>query len=146
MKVEPLGFQDHINVHKFDIEVDPNENLIIFEDTLNPLPLMFHDSLFRNLLDQPTPIFNDVQPIISSNSQGQGSCISHVEGQSVRDMFHLSPLFQNVDLILSSNHESSNLDNLSNDFEPQIQVETFVNHHHEIPVSINTYGGEYLSI
>jgi len=45
VKVDPLGFQDHINVHKSNFEPNPNENLTIFGDTLKPLSPMFGDSL-----------------------------------------------------------------------------------------------------
>lgn len=32
VKVNPLGFQDHINAHKSNLESDPNENLIVSGD------------------------------------------------------------------------------------------------------------------
>lgn len=35
---------------------------------------------------------------------------------------------------------------MSNNTKPHIQVDNLDNHHHDIPVSTNTYGGEYPSI
>lgn len=107
---------------------------------------MFHDSLFRNPLDQPTPIFNDVHLVISSGNKEKGSCISTVEEQSVEDISYISSLCQVDDLSFLADLQSSNLDNLSNDSEPRMQVDTLNNHHHNILFSINTYGREHISI
>ena len=59
VKVYPLVFQDHINVHKHNIEYNPIENVVASRVTPKPLPSMSHDSLFHNPLNPPTSNFMD---------------------------------------------------------------------------------------
>ena len=89
VKVDPLGFQDHINVHKSNFEPNPNENLTIFGDTLKPLSPMFGDSLVS-----PTWTHNDVQSIVSSSNQEQGGSISHAEEKVLNICLIFPPSFK----------------------------------------------------
>lgn len=72
VNVDPLGFQDHINVCKSNIESNPNENWIVSGDTL------LHDSIFHNSLVSPTSTFNNVQFVVSRGNQEWVKFISHV--------------------------------------------------------------------
>lgn len=76
VKVDPLLFNNHINVHVPNIEVDPIENKISSRDTFQPLPSTSHDLLFHDLLDQPTSTCNDGRLVISRSNREKGSCIS----------------------------------------------------------------------
>lgn len=119
--------------------------MISSRDTLQFLLSIFPSSLFLCLLDQPTSTLNDVQLAVSSSNQEQGSCILHVEEQSVGDMSYLSSLFQDDNFASLDDHRSYSLENLSNYLKPCIQVETLGNHHLDIHVSIDTYGDQYPS-
>lgn len=145
MKIDSSSFQYCINVHKYNLEYGRNENLIPSRDTLKPIPHMFHDYLLCNLLNQPTSTSHDVQPVVLSGNQEQGSCISHVEEKHVQDMYYISSLFQDDNISFLANLWSYNHDNMSNKAKPHIQVETLHNLHHDIHVSINTFCGEYTS-
>lgn len=112
VKVDPLFIQDHINVHKSNLESNPNENLIVFGDTFKLLPPMFHDSLFRNLIDQLTSTHNDVPPIVSSGNQEWSGIISHVEEKSVEYVSYLSSLSQDDNLVYMVNLQPFNIGTL----------------------------------
>jgi len=61
-------------------------------------------------------------------------------------MSNFSSLFQDENLSFLAYLQYFNLDIPSNDSEPHIQVENLDNHHRDILIYINTYGGEYKSI
>ena len=73
VKVDPSTFKDHIN--ESNLESNPNKNLIVFGGTQKPLRPTFHDTLFCELLDQPTSNINDVQLVSSSGNQEEGSFV-----------------------------------------------------------------------
>lgn len=52
VKFDPLVFKVHINVHNLNHESDPIDSIISPKDTLQPLPIIYHDSLFLDLLNQ----------------------------------------------------------------------------------------------
>jgi len=116
--------------------------MIYSRDTLQTLPSISPDSSFLSPLDQRTLTLNYVQHVFTRNDQEQGSFISHVEGKSVEYMSYLSSLFQYDNLSFLVYHRSRNIDNLSNDSKPFIEVENLENHHIEIHVSTNTCGDE----
>lgn len=82
VKFDPLSFQDHISSYKSNIEYGPNEKLTSSRDTFQTLLSMSHDSLFHDLLDQPTSTLKYVQPLVSIINHRRGVCISHVEEKS----------------------------------------------------------------